>query len=89
MHFAYMTQQYAKHLTGLCLAAALGLAGEPASVSAQSVTTNPFRPVYGWGELPDGREWGSTSAIEIALDGNIWVAERCGANSCVGSDSAV
>ena len=52
---------------------------------AQSVTTNPFRPLYGWGELPDGREWGSSSTVEIALDGNIWVAERCGSNSCVGS----
>ncbi|MCH8992967.1 MAG: hypothetical protein IIA44_14610 [Acidobacteria bacterium] len=46
----------------------------------QSVTTNPFRPIYGWGELPEGRQWGSTSSVEIALDGNIWVAERCGAN---------
>ena len=58
----------------------------PTALDAQSVTTNPFRPVYGWGELPEGREWGSTSAVEIALDGNIWVAERCGRNSCVGSD---
>ena len=63
----------------------LALAAAPA-LHAQSVTTNPFRPVYGWGELPEGREWGSTSAIEIAADGNIWVAERCGANTCVGSD---
>ena len=53
---------------------------------AQSVTTNPFRPVYGWGELPEGRPWGSTSSVEIGIDGNIWVAERCGANSCIGSD---
>ena len=35
-------------------------------LGAQSVTTNPYRPLYGWGELPDGREWGSTSAVEIA-----------------------
>ena len=41
----------------------------------------------GWGELPDGREWGATSAIYPANDGrHIWVAERCGANLCVGSD---
>ncbi|MEX2571708.1 MAG: peptidyl-alpha-hydroxyglycine alpha-amidating lyase family protein [Gemmatimonadota bacterium] len=53
---------------------------------AQSVTTNPYRPIYGWGELPEGRVWGSTSAIHPAADGNIWVAERCGANTCVGSD---
>jgi sugar lactone lactonase YvrE len=30
--------------------------------------------------------WGSTSAVEIAKDGkSIWVAERCGANSCENS----
>jgi len=57
-----------------------------AELLAQSVTSNPFRPIYGWGELPEGREWGSTSSVEIALDGNIWVAERCGSNTCVGSD---
>jgi sugar lactone lactonase YvrE len=36
-----------------------------------------------WGELPDGREWGYTSAVYPAPDGrHIWVAERCGGNSC-------
>jgi DNA-binding beta-propeller fold protein YncE len=54
-------------------------------LGAQSVTTNPFRPIAGWGELPEGRKWGSTSAVDIAADGNIWVVERCGANTCVGS----
>jgi sugar lactone lactonase YvrE len=65
------------------VAAALGAA---LVVTAQSQTTNPYRPLYGWGELPAGRTWGATSAIDIAKDGNIWVAERCGANTCVGSD---
>jgi sugar lactone lactonase YvrE len=59
--------------------------GATGPLDAQSATTNPYRPLYGWGELPEGRSWGSTSAVEIAADGNIWVAERCGANTCVGS----
>ena len=47
---------------------------------------NPFRTEQGWAKLPDGRTWGSTSAVEIDRDGaSIWVAERCGANSCLGS----
>lgn len=46
---------------------------------------NPYRPDYDWGQLPDGRQWGSTSAIYPSGDGNIWVAERCGQNSCVDS----
>jgi sugar lactone lactonase YvrE len=55
-------------------------------LDAQSVTTNPYRPMVNWGELPEGRPWGATSAVDIAADGNIWVVERCGANTCVGSD---
>lgn len=49
--------------------------------------SNPYTTINGYFELPDGRTWGSTSAVEIDLDGtSIWVAERCGANSCAGSD---
>src|SRR6266496_3638453 len=42
----------------------------------------------GWAKLPDGRKWGQTSAIDIDRGGNIWVFERCGANSCAGSNAA-
>lgn len=39
------------------------------------VTTN-------WGDLPAGREWGSTAGIDIdPNDGHIWAYERCGAGS--------
>jgi streptogramin lyase len=42
--------------------------------------------VEGWAKLPEGRTWGSTSAVDVARDGKtIWVAERCGANACAGS----
>jgi sugar lactone lactonase YvrE len=44
---------------------------------------NPYRTVENWAKLPEGRTWGSTSAVEIDRDGKtIWVGERCGANSC-------
>lgn len=46
---------------------------------------DPFRTVENWFKLPAGRMWGSTSAVDIDRDGtSIWIAERCGANSCVG-----
>jgi sugar lactone lactonase YvrE len=46
---------------------------------------NPYRTIEGWAQL--GRAWGSTSAVDIDPDGrSVWVAERCGANSCLGSD---
>lgn len=47
---------------------------------------NPYRVASeAWGELPAGRDYGATSAIDAGPDGRtIWVAERCGANSCIG-----
>lgn len=57
------------------------------AASAQNSAPNPYKTIEGWAELPDGRVWGSTSAIYPANDGmHIWVAERCGTNLCVGSD---
>jgi DNA-binding beta-propeller fold protein YncE len=62
-------------------------------LAAQGVSTNetptndapnPYKTVEGWAKLPEGRKWGSTSAVDIDKDGkSIWVAERCGANSCL------
>jgi DNA-binding beta-propeller fold protein YncE len=47
---------------------------------------NPFTTAEGWAKLPAGRTWGSTSAVAVDKDGtSIWVAERCGTNSCAGS----
>jgi sugar lactone lactonase YvrE len=69
----------------LSLAAALQPAIEPINDPP-----NPYRAIDGWGELPPGRTWGSTSAVDIDPDGrSVWVAERCGANSCAGSDLPV
>jgi sugar lactone lactonase YvrE len=48
---------------------------------------NPYQTVEGWARMPEGRTWGSSSAVDIDRDGrSIWVAERCGANNCVGSN---
>lgn len=50
---------------------------------------NPYRAVEGWAKLPEGRTWGSTSAVDVDRDGtSIWVAERCGTNSCAASTLA-
>lgn len=57
-----------------------------ASTARRSVPT-PYTTIEHWAKLPAGRTWGSTSAVDIDKDGtSIWVAERCGANSCEGSD---
>src|SRR5215467_11574885 len=51
---------------------------------------NPYETIRNWGILPEGRIWGATSAVNVDPDGrSIWVAERCGANSCAGSNLPV
>ena len=42
--------------------------------------------IKNWGELPDGRTWGSTAGVDIGPDGHIWAYDRCGANTCEGSN---
>jgi sugar lactone lactonase YvrE len=49
---------------------------------------NPYSSVRNWAQLPDGRKWGSTSGVTISPEGNIWTYDRCGGNSCVGSNLA-
>jgi DNA-binding beta-propeller fold protein YncE len=46
---------------------------------------NPYRTIRGWAQLPDGRKWGSTAAVQVGPDGQIWTYERCGANNCAES----
>jgi sugar lactone lactonase YvrE len=47
---------------------------------------NPYKTVDNYFKLPEGRVWGATSAVDVDRDGkSIWVAERCGANTCLGS----
>lgn len=45
---------------------------------------NPYRTIENFFKMPEGRTWGSTSTIAVDSKGHIWIAERCGANSCVG-----
>jgi sugar lactone lactonase YvrE len=63
------------------------LAQAPAAAWMSATPTNdlpnPYSTVEGWAKLPAGRTWGSTSAVDIDKDGkSVWVAERCGANTC-------
>ena len=62
------------------------LAYTQADVQPVNDRPNPYRTLDDWAKLPDGRTWGSTSAVDVDRDGrSIWVAERCGANSCATS----
>jgi streptogramin lyase len=73
--------------TGYAVAAAIAATIMMSGAGAQTLP-NPYRAVEDWAKLPDGRTWGSTSAVDVDHDGNVWVAERCGANTCAGSNIA-
>ena len=65
----------------------LGIAAVIVLAGGQAATLpNPYTAIEKWGQLPAGRTWGSTSAVDIAPNGHVWVGERCGANTCAGSD---
>ena len=72
-------------VAGGCAAAQVASAPSTSTAAMAPVNDppNPYRTIEGWGKLPGARTWGSTSAVEIDPDGvSIWVAERCGVNSC-------
>ncbi len=66
------------------------------SVAAQAAnTTTVSNPITGeglpnpapnvtrnWGQLPEGRKWGSSAGVDIdPKDGHVWAYERCGAGT--------
>jgi sugar lactone lactonase YvrE len=56
----------------------------PAPIPPVNDPPNPYSMVSDFFKLPAGRQWGSTSSIEVDKDGkSIWIAERCGGNSCL------
>jgi hypothetical protein len=82
-------------LVGLVATAALRTQAQPIDkgVAQPAAPTNslpnPYRSVENWARMPEGRTWGSSAGVYVDPTGTgVWVAERCGANSCVGSDLA-
>lgn len=68
---------------------AFGISAWAQTDAAPNSQPNPYVTVEHWGKLPEGRMWGSTSAVEVDRDGkSIWIGERCGANSCDGKNDA-
>lgn len=66
-----------------------GASGPPehAKVAPINNLPNPYETVRDFGTLPDGRRWGSVSAVHADVDGkHIWAGDRCGANACAGSN---
>jgi hypothetical protein len=58
----------------------------PTGANAPNSQPNPYRRDASFFKLPAGRTMGSTSGVAVDSKGNIWVADRCGVNSCADSD---
>jgi hypothetical protein len=80
-----------RHVTYMLIAAffsTLFVGGAYAQSELRSLP-NPYAPpIDHWGQLPEGRPWGAVSAMSFDSKGNLWVFERCGANSCADSNLA-
>jgi hypothetical protein len=66
-----------------------GATGPPEHANVEPINNlpNPYKTERDWGRLPNGRSWGSVSAVNVDVDGiHIWAGDRCGTNSCAGSD---
>ena len=70
-----------------CGALVLGGSAAESQTAGNTITgdglPNPTATVMAnWGDLPEGREWGSTAGVDIdPNDGQVWAYERCGAGS--------
>ena len=73
-------------LARVVLAASLAGIAVLAQAPPTNDLPNPYRTIEHYFKMPEGRTWGSTSGVGIDRDGkSVWVAERCGANSCLDS----
>ena len=50
--------------------------------AAAGAQPNPYRTLDRWLQSPPARALGSASTVAVDARGNLWIAERCGANSC-------
>jgi len=76
-------------VTAAAVQAQRGASGPPEQAKVKPINNlpNPYETVRNWGTLPNARKWGSVSAVNVDVDGkHIWAADRCGSNSCAGSD---
>ena len=57
------------------------------AATAAAQPPNPYRTIAGLVRPPAGRVLGSVSMVDVAKDGTLWIAERCGENNCLGHDT--
>jgi sugar lactone lactonase YvrE len=78
----------------ILIAAAAGLLSSATALTQGDVVDPASKPlpnpnptvIKNWGTLPDGRVWGNTAGVDIGPDGHVWAYDRCGTNSCAGTN---
>ena len=63
-----------------------GLALAATGSGPASAQPNPYVEVPNWLEPPENRAMGAVSWAHTDADGNLWIVERCGQNTCVDRD---
>src|SRR5262249_24838224 len=72
----------------ISIALALAIVAVMALSESTRAQSNPYYLVGNWAKLPQGRVFGSVIAVDVDRQGNVWAFERCGADSCAGSNLA-
>jgi DNA-binding beta-propeller fold protein YncE len=76
-------------LVGAAVVAAFAMTGKQAQADDPNSAPNPYQVVENWAKLPDGRHWGMAIGVDVDRDGtSLWVFDRCGGKTCVGSSVA-
>ena len=74
------------HTAALAASSAQAADAEAVPNQAPNAQPDPYAADAAFLKMPPGRVLGSTSAVGVDSRGHIWVADRCGKNSCAGSD---
>jgi sugar lactone lactonase YvrE len=81
-----------KYVYGFAVVASLAMSAVPAFSQANpdpNAAPNPYHAEDGWAKQPTGRGHGSTIGLNVDRDGkSMWIFDRCGGNSCEGSNIA-
>jgi streptogramin lyase len=48
--------------------------------------SNPYHLVENWAKLPVERKFGAVIGVAVDREGNVWAFDRCGGDSCAGSN---
>jgi len=76
-------------LVGAAVFGAMTLSVSQVQADDPNSAPNPYRVVEHWAKLPEGRMWGQAIGVDIDRDGtSLWVYDRCGGKTCVGSSIA-